>query len=245
MKKLFLFLIVIFLNIANAHALTTTFQWGVAGYAGEQDTEVNAFSTNEHIESGSLRAKSGRYDIFYFNISTIPTGSTVTSAILTLNIDETDNAGGNIGLYSILDPNSTGAGSTYTWCGSACDSFNVNATYTDKIMQSSIQWDNAADNISSSNIISLINNSAAVAQFYTGPLSFTVTSTVQGWVTTPNSNLGFLTTIGNLGDPSIYFNGYLGNPTPILTVTYSAPNTPTNISATTINNAKINNAVIN
>lgn len=237
MRKILCLVFACLLFAQNAFATTVTFQVGVSSYTGEKDALLINFSTNEHIEQVNQKLTASYYSHLYFDLSgaSIPSNATVTSATLTIWINSTNNAGGNVRASYLTDPNSLGGGTVFTWCGSACDTFNSHSTYAQKKHEATqIHWNNASANVTG--VMTTISTSSTLAQNYTGTLAFDVTTICGTWVATPASNLGFVMTNGS-ADPNANYDSYLGGTSghrPLLSITYTLPSAGGAAGATAI-----------
>lgn len=240
MKKLLL--LFVFSFWANGvWATTATFQEGVSSYAGTKDAEILSFSTNEHVTgTNSIRAVTDNYAyILYFDITTIPTNATVTSATVQLQVNEQNCTAETAGVRSIQNPDVSGA---FAANASSGDVFNQYATWRYKNETGTVKWSTAGG---SSNFTDVYNNSNESTASISGCAGYaaktwTVTNMVQSWVTTPTENSGMVFYLTNTGNVTVKsrFDATSSN-RPLLTVNYTLPHT--NI----INNATVRNATIN
>lgn len=224
MKKL-LILVLLLLVSGRAWAVTATFQEGVSGYTGTKDAVILSASNNEHItDITSIRSLTadGRAYILYFDISSIPTNATVSSATLTVVTDEANCTAETVGVRSIQDPDSSGAFAANT---SAADVFNQYGTWRYKNESGTVKWSTGGG---ASNFTDVYNNSdeSTYSQSACPGASshnLTVTNMVQGWVTTPASNSGMVLSLASTGNVPVKnrFDATSSN-RPLLTVNYTS-----------------------
>ena len=110
-----LFLAFLFPTLASATVVYL--QDGVSGYTGTTDADLNTYSTSANTGSATtlrLGAYGAIKSVFKFDLSSIPTGSTINSATLNLYVESTTNNGGgdSISIYKILN-SWTEAGATW------------------------------------------------------------------------------------------------------------------------------------
>ena len=101
-----LFLAFLFPTLASATVVYL--QDGVSGYTGTTDADLNTYSTSANTGSATtlrLGAYGAIKSVFKFDLSSIPTGSTINSATLNLYVESTTNNGGgdSISIYKILN----------------------------------------------------------------------------------------------------------------------------------------------
>lgn len=234
----------LFVLSSNAFALTATFQEGVSSYAGTKDAEILSFSTNEHItNSTSIRslATDGFAYILYFDISTIPTNATVTSATVQLYVSEQNCTAETAGVRAIQNPDSSGAFAANTASG---DVFNQYATWRYKNETGTVKWSTGGG---SSNFTDVYGASDEDTQSISACAAYaaktwTVTNMVQGWVTTPASNSGMTFNLASTGNVAVRNRFYAtSGERPLLTVNYTVP---ASSHESILNNATIRNSTI-
>lgn len=148
-----------------------------------------------------------------FDLTTVPAGSTVTSAVLKLQATQ---VGGSItiGVYRLLEPWTEGG-----------------ATWDQR--SSGTNWATPGSSYNSTAVASITTNS-------TGQHSFTVTSLVQSWVNGSAANYGFM--VGSPdggGNRTVTYTAREGTPGPILEITYTPPSNPSFTISNTVNQANI------
>lgn len=220
MKKLAALLFFILLSI-EAFATTATFQQNVSGYTGAKDGIIQAASTNEYSTTvPQMRTLSTIPYILYFDVSSISSTATVSSATIELQVSDQFCVDQTMSVRAIENPDNTGA---FDAPATQIEGFNDYATWAYKDHGSTIKWDAAGGG---SNFTDVDDNSAeSTASSGACPgfvsKSWTVTNMVQGWVTTPNSNAGmvFSSSDGRIDVKGI-FDGTSSN-RPLLTVNYT------------------------
>jgi len=94
----------------QAWAVVATFQEGVSGYAGTDDTNMYEDQPNTNYGTGTgfnLVKESGaytNYGLFKFDISTIPSNATVSSAVLDLYMTNTHDCSDTLSVHRVLKP---------------------------------------------------------------------------------------------------------------------------------------------
>ena len=190
-------------------SLTLTFQQGVGGYSGATDTYIHATDPTNHAGSATLTVDVSpgpqqalvRFGaLFASEGGPIPTGSTITSATLTINISNA--SASTIGFHPMLQP----------WADTA-----LYATF------GSAPW-NATAGIQLDNVEAATAADASRSFPALGPQTVDVTARVQAWAADPSSNFGWV--VNETVDDSVVFDsseGATAGNRPQLSVTYDAP----------------------
>lgn len=219
-------LLLIFLLLPNlAFATTATFQDGVSSYTGTRDAGMYSFSDNENVTSTSTynyrSVTDGYFYILYFDISSISTSATVTSATVQIDTQEQNCATPIAGVKEIQNPDASGA---FTSAASAGDVFNTWATYHYKKHESTTKWSTGGSNVNFSDVLGNANESTVTLSACPSysMVSFTVTNMVQDWVTTPTHNAGMVFNLTSSGSVRVHGKFYTTAANrPLLTVNYT------------------------
>ncbi|TAL13198.1 MAG: DUF4347 domain-containing protein, partial [Aquabacterium sp.] len=189
---------------------TATFQEGVSGYTGTQDTHLSkANSTTSYGSNASLIVDDGspndenvliRFDnIFGNGAGQIPLGSTITSATLTIYVTNHD-AADTVEIYRMLA------------------SWSESSTYSS--MSGGVSPDGSE---ASSSVLYSLDAGGSGSQVFTG-----LASALQAW-SDGAANYGFLIGTGTSSADNYTFvssEGATAAQRPLLTVTYTAPAAP-------------------
>lgn len=213
-----MYVFIIWTSISNAYSLgevTTVLQNGSNGYIGASDTEINTYSPTTNVwENESLMGANNQKSLFKFDLSSIPAGSTITSATFEIYISwNNGNGGGNtIFLSHILDKN---------W---------IESEATWNIFSNGNNW-SSAWLASWSDYASSPDASAAIWYSPSNTwASFSITSLVQNWINTPANNYGML--IHSISWPRVSINSSEFSDIsfrPKLTVTYTSNQTTSQV----------------
>jgi hypothetical protein len=229
MKTILLLLLALFLTTC-AWATTVTFQNGASSYTGEVDATILPSSTNEELTYGTIHANAinNNTGIIGFDVSSIPTNATVSSATLTLYVQEQNcNSGVTLSVYPISNPDNSGL---FTVASTSTDTFSNYATWHYKNHTNSTKWSTAGGNVSFADVngTSALDTKTVTACPSFESKTFTITSAVQSWVTTPASNGGLFlnSSSGQYVLVDGLWNGTQSN-NPLLSVTYTANSVPT------------------
>jgi hypothetical protein len=187
--------------------VTVSFQDGVSGYTGTRDTKLISASPTINFGTDGKLELDGSPDqssLLSWNVTGIPSGSTVQSVDISVNI--TNGSGDTYEFYQMLRP----------WVETQA-TWNVYATAQ--------SWQTAGADGSAdrgSTVLGSITGAKGPATISLNPAGVAV---VQGWVNNPVSNFGFVisdyVTASNGLDLSSREAGTVAN-RPKLTVTYSA-----------------------
>ncbi len=228
MKKLLI--IPLILWSLNSWAITATFQEGVSSYTGTSDATIVSASTNEHItDNTQFRfTDAGYLYVLGFDISSIPTTATVSSATVTLQVSEQNCTAETGVVRAIENPDNS---SMFDDNEAAADVFNDYATWAYKDHGSTIDWDATASN----NFADVDDNAnadtealAACAGFV--PEDWVITSMVQGWVTTPTSNAGMVFLLTDTGRVDVKNKrDATSSNRPLLSITYTTASSGTDL----------------
>lgn len=221
MHRVIILIIISLLISNNTFATTVTLQDGLNSYTGEKDARINpSFTNEEDTSSVFFQTLTGSNWIIYFDVSSIPSSASVSSASLTVFLSEQNCTSVTASLAGISNPDNSGAFPTYA---TAQDNFNNNATWAFKNHTNSTKWNTAGSN----NNFTDVNAGAAVSTVSTGACPGSVTKTftglatlVQGWVTSSNSNGGMFLVASGSKVVSVGQFGTQAN-RPSLSVTYS------------------------
>lgn len=220
--KLILTFILLFF-CSSAWAVTATFQEGVSSYAGTSDATITSISTNEHITDSTVKMRAfadGPVYILHFDISSIPSTATVSSATVQLYVSEQNCTDETMGVRSIENPDNSGA---FADNDAAVDEFNANATWLYKNDTTNTDWDVTASN-NFADVDDNANETTASSGSCPGSVArtWTITTMTQGWVTTPNSNGGMVFSLANTGNVIVKSKRTAtSSERPLLTVNYT------------------------
>lgn len=227
MKKFTLFIIYYLLLISTnlVFAATATFQEGVSSYTGTKDGTIFSFSDNENFTSTStyqFRAVGdGYFYVLQFDVSSISSTATVTSATVAIEVAEQNCATPVVGVKEIQNPDANGG---FTGAASAGDVFNTWATYHYKKHESTTKWDSAGAASNFSDVLGNSNESTVTMPACGSYLAqtWTVTNMVQDWVTTPTHNAGMVFNTTSSGSVRLHGKFYTTAASrPLLTVNYT------------------------
>lgn len=207
-----------------SQTITVSFQDGVAGYNGGRDTMIRALNANTNYGSLTSLEADGSPDIaslLGWDLASIPTGSTIVSAAIELNI--TNSSAHTYGLYA-MERAWDEFGATWNLAGAGRSWGSAGA--------------NAASDRSSASIALVNARNTGVLR-----IEFTATglSVVQQWISDPSENHGVI--LQNYVDASdgldFRSNEFAtASMRPRLIVTYKTPGddvpppTPTNVAPT-------------
>jgi len=185
---------------------TQVFQQGLNGYMGVADTWINSYDSNLNFNGESKLDVLGYEDIkalVRFDLSSIPAGTTITSATLSLyNYAHLSSAtGGALNVYPVSRP---WVESEATW-----NRYSAGGIWTVPGMQA------GTDYATSPSTSITIDTSTGVWR------SFDVTAIVQSWLNGTRPNNGFVVRSPTNGvKPLFYSSGYATDPTlrPKLTI---------------------------
>ena len=274
-KKLIIsiiFIISFSLYTIKATAATVTFQQGANGYAGFVDRTIGGSSNaaysatpspaSIYLRNGSISDFNSRSSyLIWFDVSSIPSGSTITSAKLTLKSGYVYTSS-VVHVRQVLDPNQLGNSFPQGWstsgtAGSNAFRVGANAAYRNQTGTSNgIKW--TINDTSSENIVNIDNalgaEESGSAIFWTGNNIFydhTITQAIQGWVNgSPNQGLlVYADATANLQEGGSVQSSLIAD-RPMVTVIYSttppptgdstAPSVPAGLTATAISSSQIN-----
>jgi len=193
--------------VTSGGTYNVTLQDGLNGYAGTTDDWMTADYPTTNYGTGTnghLQYNTQDRQVHQFNLSSIPSNATITSATLSIYVYQVSGGTPNINCYRILKQ----------W-----DEMQV--TYNNRLTGTA--WgtpgllsgtDYAATAIATSG-----NISAA------GWANFTVTSTVQSWVNGSQTNYGVMYKLSSAGHLYTRMSDYTTDTTlrPKLTITYTVP----------------------
>ena len=197
-------------------AVTVSFQDGVAptaSYAGSRDTKIKSDATGNHGTATLLEADgSPDYSVIMkWDIASIPAGSTITAASVTINV--TNISGNTYQVYKMHRP----------W-------IETGATWTQ--YASGLNWQVAgASGTSDRGATALGSMTASTTGLKTFTFNASGVAIVQEWLNTPSSNNGIIVQNYANADGLDWDSSEIGTATnrPKLTVTYTPPGggTPT------------------
>jgi len=158
-------------------------------------------STNQHTTNTSTAIRdlsvNGNTYILHFDISDIPTTATVSSATLTVNVQDQNCTAETIQAVKIEDPDSSGV---FSDDETEQDGFNNDATWNFKNDTDNTDWSvGESNNFGDVDDNSPEGSGAASACPSFEDVSLTITNMVQDWVTTPASNAGMYLDLTNTG----------------------------------------------
>jgi len=224
--KRFLFIaFFLFFLVGSAGATVATFQQGTASYTGAKNIWLSVSSPNQskNDSSGYLVLKTGDdnpFDLFYFDISSIPTTATVNSATLTVYVADQACVAETLQVQAIENPDNSGA---FAMQAAAGDVSNQYADYLYKDDTTNIDWSSAeSNNFTDVDDAAPESNVAVAACAAYAAKSMSVTTMVTGWVANPNSNGGMALSCTNACSLKIksLFYATTGE-RPLLTVDYT------------------------
>lgn len=210
------------LTCNKAWAVTATFQEGVSGYSGTKDAILQVSATNAYsTDAPQMRAIDFIPYILYFDITSIPTTATVSSATITLKVSEQNCTAETGRVRAIENPDNTPGFDTPVTASSGSNDY---ATWAYKDHGASTKWDSGGAN---SNFTDVDDNAdedteaiAACSGYVTE--DWVITNMVQGWVTTPNSNAGMVFSLADTGRVDIRGEyAVTSSDRPLLTVEYT------------------------
>jgi hypothetical protein len=174
-----------------AVATTATFQNGIDAYDGEIDCFLDSYAPNIHRAIDGLRIRSDKTPIIFFDLTSIPTTATVSSAVLTIKVQEVSNCTSEtVQAIKIEDPDSSGVPSM-----SATETLGVGDQYANWLYKNdtnNTDWSSAESNDFTDVDDNAAEGSVSIAGC-PGSYAFkdlTITNMVQDWVTTPAANAG-------------------------------------------------------
>jgi hypothetical protein len=187
MKKLLITICILFL-CSPLWATTATFQQGVDSYAGASDCSIRTNSTNEHITNGGTRVGGTYFFLLHFDISSIPSTATVSSATVQLYIAEQNCTDETVNVIEIEDPDGSGV---FADNETADDVFNSYATYLYKNDTDNTDW-SVAESVSFADVDDNATESSNTTGSCPGSVAKTwsVTTMVSGWVADSSTNAG-------------------------------------------------------
>jgi len=210
--------------------VTVSFQQGTEGYAGARDAHIRqndptynyGTTTPLTVDSDEPYSSDG-YDasaLLYWDLSSIPTGSTIESASITVYVEEaTDSATPGYDLYEMTQAWAEGTGNgAATGDGATWNTYDgVNA------------WPNGAGGAGDRGGTALANFAATSTGSYQVALNDAGEAVLENWINAPANNRGFMIHAGE-EDNGLDFTSKEGSTVanrPRLTVTYClAPTTP-------------------
>lgn len=218
-----------------------TFQEGVSGYSGTIDAHTynSSADTNNDVATIEVHNQFGsgiRRGFIKFDVSSIPSNATVSSAVLGLTVDGTANGhGGTIGLWRIFKA-WTETGVTHNdWINPDNEWTTAGCANADDAGVDNSGDGTGADRKSTAE--------ATLAESGTGVKNYTITTAVQNWVNGSWANNGLLIWIssGTVTDAHGYHSSEAATSSdrPLLSVTYTVS------AETSINSLTIDNAIIN
>ncbi len=158
-----------------------TFQNGVAGYTGCTDSYMSAGAPTTNYGTNTKLFACGYADqgagnrirpILKFDVSSIPTSTTISSATLFVYSYDTAQVRGSFNFYGLYPVTRSWTESQVTW--------NIAAT--------GINWTTPGGDYTATTADATAYKQASAGVWY----AFDVTGRVQGWVTTPAGNYGWV-----------------------------------------------------
>ncbi len=174
--------------------VTVSFQQGTAGYDGARDTHLYQYSPtyNYGVSTPLLidsdePSQQDNYDVsalLYWDISSIPAGSTISSASITVNVENVTDATPGFNLYAMLQGWTEGTGN-----GSATGNGATWNTY-----DGTNAWPGGAGGAGASDrgTTALANLAPTSTGSYQVTLNASALAVLEGWVNTPAGNNGFM-----------------------------------------------------
>lgn len=227
MKKFIAVILLLMFFAQSGWATTTVFQDGVSptvGYAGEIDARIISASTNEEDTSIIKFNTGGNTVIIRFDLSSIPSNATVSSATISFRGSEQNcTSGTHMKLTKILNPDNSATWSTWP---TSNDGFNNWATWANKQHQATtVKWSvsGGASNFSDVNTGTAESTVAIPACAANAFYNFSATTMVSSWIASPSTNSGaFFIMDASQVAGSGQFDATAAN-RPTLSVTYTVP----------------------
>lgn len=213
MKKIILILLFLFIT-STVYATSITLQEGASSYSGTSDTELyedgggagagatTNYGTNSDLLFWCTSSTYERNPIIKFDVSSIPSGSTINSAVLYL-FDQTDNGySGTWSLYRVFKPWTEGEATWKRWDNANSKEWGTQGCHNASDAGSDNTGDGTDYDRTSTAIATL--SKAAWDNYTRAFRQFTITNAVQNWVDGTWSNNGvYLVGAGNSCDNTL------------------------------------------
>ncbi|MDX2115135.1 MAG: DNRLRE domain-containing protein [Planctomycetota bacterium] len=208
---------------ARAQPQTLDFPAAADATLYDSSAGTTASGSGEHLFVGNTGAGSIRRSVIRFDLSAIPPGSTVSSATLTLYMSRTRAPAESIALHRVLSSWGEGASNATGEEGNGDVSQPGDATWAHRFYDT-VLWANQGGDFtpaaSATTVVSGANRTYSWS-------SAGVTADVQGWVTDPASNHGWLLRGNEVGSQTAKrFDSRsetVVSRRPVLRVTFTAP----------------------
>jgi len=216
MKKIYfsgLFAVLSFIGFSQSVNLTPTKDNSIFA-----DAPFNS-SGSGSLYSGTNASTNSRRALMKFDFSSIPAGSTILTAELTVNVDQYSGTGGHF--YSLYPLTVEFGEGTSSGGGAGAPAVAPDATWNDA-MFGTVPWGAiGGDFVPTAMTFSSMSGSTGNQVFGTMP---GFVSVVQTWFDTPAANFGMIM-VGDEGSPSTArrFGSKDVGVAPVLVVTYSPP----------------------
>lgn len=195
--------------ITAASRVTVSFQEGAGGYSGARDTWLNSTAATHNYGSAAgleIDGNPATAALFYWDLSSIPPGSVIETASLTLDVTN-NSAGQSYEFYELRRPWVEGEA---TWNQSAAGQ----------------AWEAAGANGSADRGVTVLGSMVGVNGSNTVPLAPDGIAVMQSWIDTPSVNHGFILLDYLHADNKMVISSREKSAPagrPKLTVTYSLP----------------------
>ncbi len=233
MKKLILLIITILILSSHVHADTVTFQDGLSGYTGTTDTSIHGnageattnYGTDTTVGIQTESANYLNYGLLKFDLSSIPSNASVSSAVLSVYLNTTGSSGDKtLSAYRVFKGWNESQATWNIWTTS-----NNWGTAGAKTID-----DGGSDNSGNgtgADRKSTAAGTVVISAFQSsGFVDITITSLVQSWVDTTAANNGMMLSFpDSQGGTDAWTFSSSENATsanrPKLVVTYTIPQT--------------------
>lgn len=219
------FILGLAIAVGDAGAITVTLTAVKdAGLYKESNTAANG--AGAYLQVGTNSSGDVRRGLVQFDLSSIPAGSTITSATLTLFVSTGASNNGpteTIELHKVTQSWSEGPTNPPNLGGHGAPAVSGDVTWSHR-NYSSQTWTTAGGTFSGTISASTAASEASASRTWTGA---GVLADVQGWYTSPSTNFGWLLKGNEVTDQTARRISSRQNPTsserPKLTIVYTAP----------------------
>lgn len=163
------------------------FQEGTDSYTGSQFCYFYDFDPTLHA-TNLVYLRYGAYNLFLFDVSSIPATAVVSAATISINIYEEYNSGTvNVAAGSIADPSDSGGWTDYG--SSTGGEYNTKSNYRYKIDDAvNLRWETGGTNLNITDVVNAAEDTISVTT--TGWKSWSIPIMVQDWIDGDLNNTG-------------------------------------------------------